>query len=124
MTQPLGTKPNDATYWDKKILQTLGTKKITQPLETKKLHQPLRTKKSANLLSEKSRNLSGQKMHTISRVKKATSQEKNLQPLGSKKSCGLSEQKKITQPLKTKKIMLLIGPIVSKLVHTALNCFK
>ena len=72
--------------------------------------QPLRTKKSCHL--------SGQKMR---------------QPVRTKKSCNLSGQKnqassldkKITQPLKTKKkIMLSIGPIASKLVHKNLNCFK
>ena len=62
-----------------------------------------------------------------------------MQTLGTKKSRNLLGQKndstswdkKITQPLKTKpfttpttKIMLSIGPITTKLVHTAPNCSK
>ena len=143
--QPLRIKKKSHNLLgQKKITQPLGTKKITQPLgTTKKSHTLLGQKKLCNLsehkkikqsfdknnhatlrgkkimepLGTKKRNLSGQKNHATSRDKKMT------QPLGSKN---------ITQPLRTKKSCNLsrkknhvsIGPIVSKLVHWALNCSK
>ena len=57
--QPLGTKKNHPSSWDKNITQPLGTDKITQPL--KKKSRNLLKKKSRNLSGKKSRNLSGQK---------------------------------------------------------------
>ena len=71
-------------------MQPLGQKKITQPLGTKKFTQPLRTNK------KKSHNLLGQKNLANSWDKKMK------ESLGTKKSCNLSEQKKITQPLRPK----------------------
>ena len=63
ITQPLGTKRNHPTSWDKKITQPLGTKKITEPLGTEKNHTTSRDKKIRPHLekTKKSRNLFGQK---------------------------------------------------------------
>ena len=42
--QPLGTKKNHGTSWDKKVTQPLKTK-IKKPLGTKKITQSIGTKK-------------------------------------------------------------------------------
>ena len=81
---------------DKKNQPTSRDKKNMQPLGTKKITQPLGTKKTQPLETNKI-----------------------TQPLRSKKSRNLLGQK-ILQT----KITLSIGPIASKVVNKALNCFK
>ena len=95
---PLGEK-NHATSQDKKKLCILlGDKKITQPLGTKNdatswhknIAQPLGINKKNGI----SRDLT--------------------QPLRLKKSCTLSRQKNITQPLRTKNSRNLLGQKISR----------
>ena len=102
VTQPLGTKRNHTTSWDKKNHATSrGKTKIPQPLGTKKSY-----------------NLSGHK--------------KIKQPQGTKKMTQPLETKQILHPLghknyatsRDKKITLSIGPITSQLVHKGPSCSK
>ena len=57
ITQPLGTKKNHATSWDKNHA-TSQDKKITQPLGTKKIMQPLGIKKNHAISQDKKVTLS------------------------------------------------------------------
>ena len=122
VTQPLRTnKITQPLRKKEKITQPLGTTKKSQPLGTKRIMQDPGTKTTRNISRKnhatswdkkyhaKSCNLFGQKKnHATSRTKTKIMQQKNLP----------------TYQKKKEKKTFLIGPIASKLVHTAQNCSK
>ena len=62
ITQPLSTKKNQTTSWDKKIMQpSRDKKKFRQPLGTQKNHATFHDKKSRNLWDKKNHSTSQDK---------------------------------------------------------------
>ena len=110
ITQPLGTKINHATSWDKKNHVTSREKKLGNLSGQQKNQATSRDKKSRNL--KKSSNISGQKksMQSLRRTKNimqnyAPSWDKKKNPATSRTTNhATSWDKKITQPLGNKKI--------------------
>ena len=106
ITQPLGTNNSAPSCVKKKSRNLLGSK-ISKPLRTKpcnlfrqkKSHNLLGQKKTEPLRTNKSYNLSGPKKNHAT----FWDEKKIMQPLGTKKSRILSGQKKVGQPLGTKK---------------------
>ena len=102
------------------------TKKSRNLSRQREIRQPLGTKKSRNLLGRK------KNMQPLG-IPQPLGTKRIMQPLGTKNHATSRDtkiitrplgQKKIMQPLGTTKIMLSIGPVASKLVHNAPNCFK
>ena len=105
---PLKTKKLRNLSGHKESQNLLGQKKILQPFGGK-IMQPFRTKKSCNLPEgKKKRNFSGQKIRQPFGAR-SISGGKNQATSWDKKNHAASQNKKIMQPLRTKKSCNLPG---------------